>query len=126
MIIWKIILNVKSFIFANVYIFLYFGYICMWGGKKLIRINFLDGTYIDISSDTHLVGISRCSRKTKSDCSFRTREYNWFDNKGLGLSTVDERLGVTGFILSYDCFSVGNNADDTVYLQSAVKSVTVI
>lgn len=92
----------------------------------MVRINFLDGTYIDISSDMHLIGINKCSGKAKKDCFFLTQEYNWFDDKGLGLSTVDERLGITGFILSFDCFAVGNNTDDTVYMQSAVKSVSVI
>lgn len=92
----------------------------------MVRITFLDGTFLDVSSETHLIGINNYPRKNNDDSFYLTQGYNWAIDKGLSLSTVDERLGITGFLLSFDCFALSDSDNETIYMRSAIKSISVI
>ncbi|MPW26429.1 hypothetical protein GC105_11575 [Alkalibaculum sp. M08DMB] len=92
----------------------------------MIRITFIDGEHIDISRDTTLIGINNSSRNKRDETFYLQQEYNSIVDNGLSLLTTDERLGITGFILSFDCFTLGESENETIYLKSAVKSISVI
>lgn len=49
-----------------------------------------------------------------------------YEKEGSALSTSDERLGITGVLLSYDAFSLDDYPVSSIYLTSAVKSISVV
>ncbi|WDU80008.1 hypothetical protein [Lysinibacillus sp. G01H] len=94
----------------------------------MIIINMIDGEKITVSPDTVLVGINNYS----SDKGFYLKQ-NYvgdidgnFDKKGSPLNTTDERLGIGGFLLSHQAFSIGEGEDKEIYFTSAVKSISVV
>jgi len=92
----------------------------------VIKITFIDGQSIDITDDTTLIGINNSLREEKDDPFYLQQGYNSLWDNGLLLSTTDKRLGITGFILSHDCFALGEGEDKTIYMSSAVKSISVV
>lgn len=92
----------------------------------MVRITFLDGTFVDVSSNTPLVGINNYPRKSDDDCFYLTQMYNSRIDKGMALSSVDERLAITGFVLSFDCFALSDDENEPIYFRSAVKSISNI
>ncbi|MEK5008818.1 hypothetical protein MHI11_16830 [Bacillus sp. FSL K6-3312] len=99
----------------------------------MIVINFLDGDKIEIHQDTLLVGINNSPRtdKPNENIFYLQKEYignlqGDFEKEGSALSTSDERLGIGGFLLSHDMFSIGDGSDKTMYFTSAIKSISVI
>ncbi|WP_141433007.1 hypothetical protein [Bacillus sp. 03113] len=98
----------------------------------MVIINMLDGEKIEIHSDTILVGINNVPRTDRLNerifylqQMYIGNKQGDFENEGSALSTTDERLGIGGFLLSHDMFSVGDGEDKTLYLTSAVKSISI-
>ena len=98
----------------------------MKGGDFILRITFLDGTFVDVSESTPLIGINNVVRQSNDDSFYLSQGYNARIDKGLSLGTFDERLGITGFLLSFDCFALSDKENETIYMRSAVKSISVI
>ncbi|MGE7916671.1 hypothetical protein [Lysinibacillus xylanilyticus] len=97
----------------------------------MIRITMLDGETIDVQRNTILVGINNYPRDASDQEFYLEQKYlgnldSDFEPKGSALSTVDERLGIGGFLLSHQAFSIGDGEDKTIYFTSAVKSISVI
>lgn len=99
----------------------------------MVIINMLDGEKIEINDDTVLTGINNASGSEKPGESvfYLRQEYvgnlqGDYEPKGSALSTVDERLGIGGFLLSHAMFTVGTGIDKTIYFTSAVKSISVV
>ena len=90
----------------------------------------LDGEKIPVHKDTVLVGINNQSSDEPKAFYLQQRYIGNlqgdFEEKGSALSTSDERLGIGGFLLSHDMFSVGDSLTATMYLTSAVKSISVV
>ncbi|WP_010500614.1 hypothetical protein [Paenibacillus elgii] len=91
----------------------------------MVKINFLDGTELVIHEDTVLNGY-----KSSEGISYYLERHSrdsingFFNKEGSPLATVNPMVGVMGFILSFDCFSVGLDTENNVlYLPSSVKSV---
>ncbi|MEK3867831.1 hypothetical protein NSQ91_13835 [Paenibacillus sp. FSL R7-0048] len=94
----------------------------------MVIINFLDGTHLEILADTVLNGYKNDSTedifylKNVFEDSIDGR--NNTEGKASKLFAGDYKVGVMGFILSVDCFSVGlDTINNAVYLSTAVKSV---
>ncbi|MGO5005157.1 hypothetical protein [Bacillus wiedmannii] len=99
----------------------------------MIIINMLDGEKIEIHEDTILVGINNAPRTDKQNEQLFYLKQVYignlqgdFEKDDSALSTMDERLGIGGFLLSHDMFSIGDNLDADLYLTSAVKSISVV
>lgn len=96
----------------------------------MVIINMLDGEKIPVHENTVLVGINNAS--TDEPKSFYLQQvyignqYGTYEKKGSALSTVDERLGIGGFLLSHEMFSIGDSREATLYFTSAVKSISVV
>lgn len=94
----------------------------------MIIINLINGEKINISPNTVLVGIDNYS----SDKGYYLKQSyvgdtdGHFDKSGSPLETVDERLGIGGFLLSHQAFSIGEGEDKEIYFTSAVKSISVV
>jgi hypothetical protein len=97
----------------------------MEGGYIMIVITFLDGNTIEVDDNTTLIGINNLPPKDHEECFYLQQQYVSLVDNGLRLSTVDPRLGITGFILSHDCFSIGTDEFAPIYLKTAVKSISV-
>lgn len=93
----------------------------------MVLINFIDGEHIEVFEDTILNGY----RKTKDDGSefYLANVYsNSIDSQlskeASRLSTVNPKIGISGFLLSVDCFSLGLDTENNVlYFTSSIKSV---
>ncbi|QPW49586.1 hypothetical protein G9298_18130 [Bacillus thuringiensis] len=102
----------------------------------MVIINMLDGEKIEIHKDTILVGLDNVQRINTNEPGQNTfylkqmyygcLEWDVINQKSPSLVTDDERLGIGGFILSHDMFSVGDDPNATFYLTSAVKSISVV
>lgn len=93
----------------------------------------LDGEQIQVHEDTILVGINNApiTDKTNENIFYLKQMYignlqGDFESDGSALSTSDERLGIGGFLLSHDLFSIGEGEDKTLYFTSAIKSISVV
>lgn len=89
----------------------------------MIRITFLDGQTVDVNESTVLIGIDNYS---KDDGYYLQQMYNSSMDKNFMLSSCDERLGIGGFLLSHKLFTLGEDPDETLYMTSAVKSISVV
>ncbi|MCG7377408.1 hypothetical protein MH215_10410 [Paenibacillus sp. ACRSA] len=94
----------------------------------MIVITFLDDSSITIENDTVLNGYKNDSDDPKESYYLRQVYSNSIDGsegkEASRLTTVDGKVGVMGFILSVDCFSIGRNTESNIlYRSSAVKSV---
>lgn len=94
----------------------------------MVKITFLDGSSILIKKDTVLNGYKNYSDNPEREYYLQQVFSNSIDGmegyEASRLVTVDEKVGVMGFILSVDCFSIGQYEEsNTLYLSSAVKSV---
>jgi hypothetical protein len=99
----------------------------------MVVVNMLDGEKIEVHQDTVLVGINNAPRTDKPNENIFYLQQGYvgnlqgdFEKEGSALSTVDERLGIGGFLLSHEMFSIGDGADKTLYFTSAIKSISVI
>lgn len=99
----------------------------------MISINFLDGESIEMKDDILLIGINNAPRTDKPNENIFYLKQGYIGNLqgdlepgGSALSTSDERLGIGGFLLSHDMFSIEDGIDKTIYFTSAVKSITVV
>ncbi|KXY35786.1 hypothetical protein P4V74_00085 [Bacillus thuringiensis] len=99
----------------------------------MIIINMLDGEKIKIHEDTILVGINNSSKTDKpSETQFYLQQayignrQGDFEKEGSALETVDERLGIGGFLLSHDMFAISDSLDADFYFTSAVKSISIV
>lgn len=99
----------------------------------MIVINMVDGEKIEIHDDTLLIGINNAPRtdKPNEDIFYLKQSYignlqGDFEKEGSALSTSDERLGIGGFLLSHDMFSIEDGPNETIYFTSAVKSISVV
>lgn len=98
----------------------------------MIRITLLDGETIDVYEDTVLCGINNAPITETSERMFYLQQMyignlqGDFEDRGSALSTTDSRLGIGGFLLSHDMFSIGDGEDKTLYFTSAVKSISVV
>lgn len=96
----------------------------------MVIINMLDGEEIPVRQDTVLVGINNASsdepRIFYLERMYRGNLQGDYEKKGSALSTSDERLGIGGFLLSHEMFSIGEGPTATFYLTSAVKSISVV
>ncbi|MED0963835.1 MULTISPECIES: hypothetical protein [Bacillus] len=99
----------------------------------MVIINMLDGEKIEIHEDTILVGINNAPRTDKPNEQLFYLQQMYignvqgdFEKEGSAIATLDERLGIGGFLLSHDMFSIGDDSDATLYLTSAVKSISVV
>lgn len=96
----------------------------------MIVITMVDGEKIEIHDDTVLVGIDNLPSDNYSEHSFYLRQLyigniqGDYEPNGSALSTSDERLGIGGFLLTHDMFSIGEGPEKTLYLTSAVKSIS--
>lgn len=91
----------------------------------MIRIHFLDSTSVAVSAETPFVGIHNCPC-TDTDSGFYVQQhYNALHDKKSRLSTVDERLGILGFLLSHPCFMLKDDEYGTIYFTSAIKAISV-
>lgn len=96
----------------------------------MIVITMIDGQTIEVKPDTVLVGVNNLPQEG-NDGFYLQRIYignlqGDYEKEGSALSTVDERLGIGGFLLSHDMFSIGDGPDKTLYFTSAVKSISVV
>lgn len=94
----------------------------------MIIITMLDGENIEVHHNTVLVGIDNASDDFcyyLQQSFIGTRDRNYQNNDASKLSTVDERLGIGGFLLSHKMFTVDEGLDKTIYFTSAVKSISV-
>ena len=98
----------------------------------MVIINMLDGEKIEIRDDTVLVGIKNHPRTDIPGEAIFYLQQRYIGNlrgdyepQGSALSTTDERVGIGGFLLSHDMFSVGEGLEKTLYFTSAVKSISV-
>ncbi|MDT0124191.1 hypothetical protein Q9R46_16145 [Paenibacillus sp. RRE4] len=94
----------------------------------MVNITFLDGSSIMIEKDTVINGYKNDSDNPEREYYLRQVYSNSIDGiegyEASRLATVDEKVGIMGFILSVDCFSIGRDTgSNTLYLSSAVKSV---
>lgn len=94
----------------------------------MIIINMIDGEKIEVHRDTVLVGYNNLST---SSGFYLQKKYvgdieGNFDKKGSPLNTADERLGIAGFLLSFECFTIGEEYNAEIHFTSAVKSISVI
>ncbi|WP_282067015.1 hypothetical protein [Bacillus pumilus] len=99
----------------------------------MVVINFLDGDKIEIDENTLLIGINNASRTDKPNENIFYLQQMYmgnlqgdFEKDGSALATSDERLGIGGFLLSHDLFSIGDGLDKTIYFTSAIKSISVV
>lgn len=99
----------------------------------MIVINMLDGEVIEVHDDTVLIGIDNAPKSDKPNeqlfylqQKFTGNLQGDYEQKGSALSTSDERLGIGGFLLSHDAFTIGEGEDKTIYFTSAVKSISVV
>lgn len=97
----------------------------------MIRITMIDGETIDIEKETLLVGFNNFPGDPTIQEFYLQQNYlgnlnGDFEYKGSALSTVDERLGIGGFLLSHQAFAIGEGEDKSIYFTSAVKSISVI
>lgn len=99
----------------------------------MVVINFLDGDKIEIDENTLLIGINNASRTDKPNENIFYLQQMYmgnlqgdFEKDGSALATSDERLGIGGFLLSHDLFSIGDGIDKTIYFTSAIKSISVV
>lgn len=99
----------------------------------MVMINMLDGEKIEIHDNTLLVGINNASvtDNPEKNTFYLKQRYKGdlqgsFEKQGSALSTADERLGIGGFLLSHEMFSIGDGENKTLYFTSAVKSISVI
>lgn len=93
----------------------------------MIIIHMLDGEQIEIHNDTILLGFNN---DINNECFYLSKNYEGnvhgdFEEKGSKLATVDKRIGICGFLLSHDTFSIGHGEYKTMYFTSAVKCVEV-
>ncbi|MGN7354427.1 hypothetical protein ACTHPJ_24090 [Paenibacillus amylolyticus] len=94
----------------------------------MVEITFLDDSSITIEKDTVLNGFKNDSDDPKEAYYLRQVYSNSIDgsesDEASRLATVDGKVGVMGFILSVDCFSIGRDTvGNILYRSSAVKSV---
>lgn len=99
----------------------------------MVVINFLDGDKIEIHDDTLLVGINNAPRTDKPNERLFYLQQKYVGNlqgdlekEGSALATMDERLGIGGFLLSHDMFSIGDGPGETMYFTSSIKSISVV
>lgn len=99
----------------------------------MIIINMIDGEKIKVQEDTLLVGINNASRTEKPNENIFYLKQSYIGNlqgdlekDGSALATSDERLGIGGFLLSHDMFSIEDGPSETIYFTSAVKSISVV
>ena len=99
----------------------------------MVIINMLDGEKIEIHQDTILVGINNVPKSDipKENMFYLERLYignlqGDYEEEGSALATTDERLGIGGFLLSHDMFSIGEGYNKTYYFTTAVKSISVV
>ncbi|WLR44422.1 hypothetical protein LC087_19130 (plasmid) [Bacillus carboniphilus] len=91
----------------------------------MIKITFIDGTHIDVNEDTVLNGYKGVPGNAKDGEFYLENVYSGAigDNPPL-LATSVPPIGIAGFLLTSDCFSVGINTENPkFYMTSAVKSV---
>lgn len=92
----------------------------------MIVISFLDGTDITITEETVLNGFRNFSDDLEKEFYLKkvySNSINGNETEGASrLSTDDNKVGIMGFILSVDCFSIGEDSS-IIYRSSAVKSV---
>ena len=99
----------------------------------MIIIHMLDGEKIEVLDETVLAGINNLPRSNEpgGDTFYLQQKYignlqGDFEKGGSALSTSDERLGIAGFLLSHDAFSLGDGPGQTIYFTSAVKCITEV
>ncbi|MCF6461462.1 hypothetical protein [Clostridium sp. Cult3] len=99
----------------------------------MIVINMLDGEKIEIYPDTVLVGVNNALRTNEPSENIFYLQQKYignlqgdYEDNGSALATTDERLGIGGFLLSHDMFSIGDGPDKTLYFTSAIKSISVV
>lgn len=99
----------------------------------MIIIHMLDGEKIEILEDTVLAGINNLPRSSESgkgtfylEKKYKGNLQGDFEKEGSALSTSDERLGIAGFLLSHDAFSLDDGPGQTIYFTSAVKCITEV
>ncbi|KHD85668.1 hypothetical protein G4D61_11200 [Bacillus ginsengihumi] len=96
----------------------------------MVTINMLDGEKIEVHPDTILIGIDNAPITDEQPTFYLKQKYignlqGDFEKNGSALATKDERLGIAGFLLSHDLFSIGDGEDKTLYFTSAIKSISV-
>lgn len=94
----------------------------------MIVITMIDGQRILVKNDTILVGMNNLPSNDKE--FYLSQNYignivGDFEKDGSKLSTIDKRLGIGGFILSHEIFSVGEGNNKPLYFTSAVKSIEI-
>lgn len=99
----------------------------------MILIHMLDGEVIEVKEDTTLAGMMNAPISDKPGEKIFYLEQKFIGNlqgdyekEGSLLATSDERLGITGFLLSHDVFSLEDGPEATIYFTSAVKSISVV
>lgn len=93
----------------------------------MVRIMFIDGKYVDVTDETVLIGINNSSNNSvgNNNSFYLQEEYNSQSDNSAALMKQDKSRGVASFILSHNCFSVGDNSQE-LFMTSAVKSVDTI
>lgn len=88
----------------------------------MVIINMLDGEKIQVHEDTLLIGIDNAPRTDKPNENIFYLQQTYignlrgdFEKDGSTLSTSDERLGIGGFLLSHDMFSIDDGPGETIY-----------
>lgn len=91
----------------------------------MVKITFVDGTNLVINRNTVLNGFKNDTGDVfYLENYFKDSVDGQFSKHGSMLATVNPMVGIAGFILSVDCFSVGQDTENNViYFSSAVKSV---
>ncbi|QAR59235.1 hypothetical protein BS11774_01205 [Bacillus subtilis] len=89
------------------------------------KITFLDGEELIIERDTFINGY-KADGFYLQNVFTDTIDGHMSTGKAdeLSIATTNPKIGITGFILSVDCFSIGlDHESNKHYLSSAVKSI---
>ncbi|MHA6530231.1 hypothetical protein [Paenibacillus sp. BAC0078] len=88
----------------------------------MVIINFLDGTRLELNSDTVLKGYKKSIDENGFKFNFEVDDLA--SNEANIPERINSQLEVVNFILSNDCFTLGlGNDKDTFYFSTSVKSV---
>ncbi|WP_340397992.1 hypothetical protein NST50_13870 [Paenibacillus sp. FSL E2-0202] len=94
----------------------------------MVIINFLDGTHLIIEKETILNGYKNLESDKETEFYleevFSDNIDGLISKKASKLSSTNLKVGIVGFILSVDCFTVGHDTENSpIYLSNSVKSV---
>lgn len=90
----------------------------------MLKITLQDGKEINLSKSDLLVGFDSLPATDTNKTYFAIEGYSSFYNDDLTLTTDNPELALTSFLLTHECFAIGDKTNKLFYMSSFVKSVT--